>query len=177
MFWMTCLVQFYIVPASSKDRLTAQAVIVPHIKQCNFAIILVSVHTVIISKCVANVIICISNIGSIQIFYWSFRIRHLPMVMILSFRTDRSAVWLNSVDPDQTAPAGAAWSGFTLFAILSASLDALLYGEIKFNFRIIAANFVCLNLSGFLRYILLSMLPILSSHPHSLPPVGRYWQY
>ena len=27
----------------------------------------------------------------------------------------------NSADPDQTAPRGAVWSGFTLFAILSAS--------------------------------------------------------
>ena len=30
-------------------------------------------------------------------------------------------VWANSADPDQTAPWGAVWSGFTLFAIPSAS--------------------------------------------------------
>ena len=29
-------------------------------------------------------------------------------------------VWANSVDPDQTAPRGAVWSGSTMFAILSA---------------------------------------------------------
>ena len=29
-------------------------------------------------------------------------------------------VWANSVDPDQTAPKGAVWSGSTLFAIPSA---------------------------------------------------------
>ena len=32
-------------------------------------------------------------------------------------------VWANSVDPDQTAPIGAVWSGSTLFAILSVLLD------------------------------------------------------
>ena len=31
-------------------------------------------------------------------------------------------VWADSVDPDQTAPIGAVWSGFTLFAILSVFL-------------------------------------------------------
>ena len=39
-------------------------------------------------------------------------------VMSLSFRTD--GLWANSVDPDQTAPGGAVWSGSTLFAIPSA---------------------------------------------------------
>ena len=29
-------------------------------------------------------------------------------------------VWANGVDPDQTAPRGAVWSGSPLFAILSA---------------------------------------------------------
>ena len=32
-------------------------------------------------------------------------------------------VWANSVDPDQTAPTGAVWSGSTLFAIQSVLLD------------------------------------------------------
>ena len=31
--------------------------------------------------------------------------------------------WANSVDPDQTAPKGAVWSGSTLFAILSVLLE------------------------------------------------------
>ena len=31
--------------------------------------------------------------------------------------------WANSVDPDQTAPNGAVWSGSTLFAILSVLLE------------------------------------------------------
>ena len=37
--------------------------------------------------------------------------------------------WAKSADPDQTAPRGAVWSGSTLFAIPSASLDSLLYGR------------------------------------------------
>ena len=34
-----------------------------------------------------------------------------------------SHAWANSVDPDQTAPLGAVWSGSTLFAIHQALLD------------------------------------------------------
>ena len=37
-------------------------------------------------------------------------------------------VWANSVDPDQPAPEVTVWSGSTLFDILYASFDALLYG-------------------------------------------------
>ena len=33
------------------------------------------------------------------------------------------SVWVNSVDPNQTAPTGTVWSGSTLFAILSIHLD------------------------------------------------------
>ena len=44
-------------------------------------------------------------------------------------------VWANNVDPDQTAPRGAAWWGSTLFAIPSASLDQLLCSKmIPFQF-------------------------------------------
>ena len=32
-------------------------------------------------------------------------------------------VWANSIDPAQTAPIAAVWSGSTLFAILSVLLD------------------------------------------------------
>ena len=31
--------------------------------------------------------------------------------------TDKLSIEANSVDPEQTAPIGAVWSGFTLFAI------------------------------------------------------------
>ena len=36
-----------------------------------------------------------------------------------------SQVWANSVNPDQTAPRGAVWSGSTLFAIPSASFGLI----------------------------------------------------
>ena len=42
--------------------------------------------------------------------------------------SDRYA-WANSADPDQIAPRVAVWSGSTLFAILSASFELLLYGR------------------------------------------------
>ena len=35
-------------------------------------------------------------------------------------------VWVNSVDPDQTAPRGAIWSGSTLFAIPSAPFGCII---------------------------------------------------
>ena len=35
--------------------------------------------------------------------------------MFLRFQMD--GLWANSVDPDQTTPGGAVWSGSTLFAI------------------------------------------------------------
>ena len=38
--------------------------------------------------------------------------------------SDRYA-WVNSADPDQTAPRGAVWSGSTLFAIPSASFGLI----------------------------------------------------
>ena len=38
-------------------------------------------------------------------------------------------MWTNSIDPDHTALEGKVWSGSTMFAILSAPLDALLYSE------------------------------------------------
>ena len=38
--------------------------------------------------------------------------------------SDRYA-WANSVDPDQTSPRGAVWSGSTLFAIPSASFGLI----------------------------------------------------
>ena len=41
---------------------------------------------------------------------------------MLNIRT-RLEGWANSVDPDQTAPNGAVWSGSTLFAILSVLLE------------------------------------------------------
>ena len=37
-------------------------------------------------------------------------------------------IWANSVDPSQTAPQWAVWSGSTLLAILSATFGHLLYG-------------------------------------------------
>ena len=39
--------------------------------------------------------------------------------------SDRYA-WANSVDPDQTAPRGAVWSGSTLFAIPSPSFGLII---------------------------------------------------
>ena len=53
--------------------------------------------------------------------------------MILSFWTDmpgqtvqtRIRLLANSVDPDQTAPWGAVWSGSTLFAIQFASFGLI----------------------------------------------------
>ena len=38
--------------------------------------------------------------------------------------SDRYA-WTNNADPDQTAPRGSVWSGFTLFAIPSASFGLI----------------------------------------------------
>ena len=37
--------------------------------------------------------------------------------MLLPNITDELSIKANSVDPEQTAPMGAVWSGFTLFAI------------------------------------------------------------
>ena len=34
-------------------------------------------------------------------------------------------VWVNTADPDQTAPRGADWSGSTVFAIPSASFERI----------------------------------------------------
>ena len=61
--------------------------------------------------------------------------------MVLNIQTERQ-VWANSVDPDQTAPEGAVWSGSTLFAILPASLDAVLYDKTtRFKFKDDKSNF------------------------------------
>ena len=43
---------------------------------------------------------------------------HITIMILLKYSYEQ--VWENSVDPDQTAPS--VWSGFTLFAILSAFL-------------------------------------------------------
>ena len=51
---------------------------------------------------------------------WSHFKQKLTTLMILNFWDDRQ-VWTNSVDPDQTAPEVAVWSGSTLFAIPSES--------------------------------------------------------
>ena len=55
----------------------------------------------------------------------------IPEGAIIMYRNDPKfsdkQVWTNSVDPDQTAPRGS-----TLFAISSASLDALRYGKAIF---------------------------------------------
>ena len=48
------------------------------------------------------------------IYSWLDKYRNVPKL------SDRQ-VWANSADPDQTAPWGAIWSGFALFAIPSAS--------------------------------------------------------
>ena len=64
--------------------------------------------------------------------------------------TDRQA-GANSVDPDQTAPLGAVWSGSTLFAILSTSFGHItLCGS---NFRMIKTIFGVSEFLGFLRYL------------------------
>ena len=57
-------------------------------------------------------------------------------------KSSNRQVWEYRADPDQAAPTGAAvWSGSTLFAILSAFLDALFYGKAPCShFRVINAN-------------------------------------
>ena len=57
----------------------------------------------------------------------------------LVYRNDKCLdrqVWANSVDPDQTAPKGAVWSGSTLFAIVSASFERITLWQ---------SHLVCLN--------------------------------
>ena len=56
--------------------------------------------------------------GSYTLFVYQSR----STVMILSFKTDMPG---QTVDPDQTAPREAVWSGSTLFAIPSASFRSI----------------------------------------------------
>ena len=39
------------------------------------------------------------------------------LLQIIALHTDKLSIEANSVDPEQTAPLGAVWSGSTLFAI------------------------------------------------------------
>ena len=49
--------------------------------------------------------------------------------MILSFWTDRPVQTVQTLIIEEQSDQWAVWSGSTLFAILSASLDALLYDK------------------------------------------------
>ena len=56
-------------------------------------------------------------------------------------------VWANSVDPDQTAPRGAVWSGSTLFAALS-NIFWMHHSTVKAHFSISNFSIITAIFSG-----------------------------
>ena len=68
---------------------------------------------------------CCSSIG---MAWWIFEVFTCPLIGTVYRNVPKFSdrqVWVNSVDPDQTAPRGAVWSGSTLFAIPSASFGLI----------------------------------------------------
>ena len=75
--------------------------------------------------------------AGLSLGYWSSKVGHVVSQLMYQYYCNDSKfsdryVWANSVDPDQTTPCDqtallgvAVWSGFTLFAIPSASFGRI----------------------------------------------------
>ena len=62
--------------------------------------------------------------SSVYVVYWIF---------LKTFQT-YFCIQANSVDPDQTAPRGAVWSGSTLFAKMTFKITIVVIGSLRVNF-------------------------------------------